>query len=160
MSFCGKARWLGLSTLGCVVLEACASTTVERRPRFESEEAEVFHSARSTLADGSTETDQLSDEDVLLVLRAHKVDINSCRAQHPTPDGVVGMLTVELVVLGTGHISQVRVQPPEARELPVASCVTESVRRWIFPSFAGRPLSMDFAVKIGPPEPPMHIRYR
>lgn len=93
--------------------------------------------------------EQLDDADVLRILRAHKNDINACRDKQAKEDpNLEGVMTVNFVLLKGGTTSQHTVSPDKFKGSVVAKCVVGSVKGWVFPKFAGRPMPIDFPVTV------------
>lgn len=90
--------------------------------------------------------DQLSDEDVLRTLRAHRSDVDSCRSTaEPSLEGVV---TVSFLVHGDGRVSNVKMSPDRFKGTRLETCLLATVQRWTFGKFSGRPVPVDFPVTL------------
>ncbi|MBI4816824.1 MAG: AgmX/PglI C-terminal domain-containing protein [Deltaproteobacteria bacterium] len=91
----------------------------------------------------------LADDDILRELRAHKAELQECLENHRrSGSSVGGRMAVSFMILETGATSEYRVQPEKFVGTQLEGCVFESVRRWRFPSFDGKPMPIDFPLAV------------
>ncbi len=88
---------------------------------------------------------QLDDSDVLGVLRKNRKGVQRCRQK---ADGVSGTMTVKLVISRSGRTGRVTISPSKFKSSDVGKCMTKEVKRWRFPKFSGRPMPLEFPVRI------------
>jgi predicted Zn finger-like uncharacterized protein len=93
---------------------------------------------------------QLEDSDILGELRKHKNAIQSCRQKQSTANaGLEGTMTVTFVIEGNGKTKRHAVEPEKFKTSVVGKCVIDAVKTWTFPKFSGRPMPVDFPVRVG-----------
>lgn len=93
---------------------------------------------------------QLEDSDILGELRKHKAAIQACRQkQSSASSSVEGTLTITFVIEGNGKTKRWEAKPDNLKSSVGAKCVIDSVKTWSFPKFSGRPMPVDFPVRLG-----------
>lgn len=91
----------------------------------------------------------LDDDQILRILRKHGKQIKECRSKQSTADPTLeGVMTVKFLIRKNGRTFNHSVSPSKFSESVVGKCILGSVRGWVFPKFSGRPLPLDFPVKI------------
>ena len=80
----------------------------------------------------------LSKEVIRRVIHQHISEVRYCYEQelNVRPD-LQGRVSVKLVIAPTGAVQAAAVQSSELHNLKVEQCITQSVRRWIFPAPEG-----------------------
>lgn len=134
--------------------EEIVTAPVEERPAV-SEEDELLGGApkKKKLVVEAPASDlpaQLEDSDILGELRKHKAAIQACRQKQAAANpGVEGTMTVTFVIEGNGRTKRWEVEPSNFKSSVVGKCVIDSVKTWNFPKFSGRPMPVDFPVRVG-----------
>lgn len=106
--------------------------------------------ARSAAKADPALPEQLEDSDIFRVLRQHKSEIRKCRKRQKEVDpNLEGVMKVKFTIQKTGRTSSHTVSPDKFSSSVVGKCVLASVRNWRFPRFTGRPLPLDFPVRMG-----------
>ena len=94
--------------------------------------------------------EQLSDAEIFRVLRKNKKDIRRCQSEQRSADpSVEGVMSVKFTILRNGRTDKHHVEPGRFQGTVLADCVITSLRKWRFPQFSGRPLRLDFPVRMG-----------
>lgn len=90
---------------------------------------------------------QLSDGEILGVLRSHAPGIRQCVvAQLAEAPGSSGKIKVSLVIRNDGLPTRIEVSPKEYEQTVIAECVRAEVATWRFPAFEGPLQPIDFPV--------------
>ncbi len=92
---------------------------------------------------------QLTDTDVLGVLRANRRAIRNCLLAHrASTSSLEGQMKVKLLIRKSGAASRVSVSPANFRESDVGRCVAREVKTWRFGAFNGPSMPVDFPVTV------------
>jgi hypothetical protein len=106
-------------------------------------------SPRSGLPESSSpiqQTNGLSEEQILEVLRSHKDEVRGCLEREPL-EAAEPEMKVSLTIQNDGSTSRIQVAPEELRSLPLGQCIITAVSAWTFPAFSGPPQPIDFPVR-------------
>jgi hypothetical protein len=146
----GIARQAVLERHGCpcgdAAPEPLAAPTPPEAP--EPREALTYVPRRTVEVDESLPR-QLTDSDVLGVLREHRVAIRNClRAHQASTSNLEGEMKVKLLIPRSGRATRVSVSPARFRASVVGQCVAREVKTWRFPAFSGPWMPIDFPVTV------------
>jgi hypothetical protein len=124
-----------------LVFVACVRATP--KASFEDEESTVDHRPPPP-----PDPDKLEDWEILEVMRAHKGEIEECRARYPRSSECGVVLTVALRIVKTGTVSDIRVTPERFAGEEIGRCLVASVEKWRFRAFATGSMPLDFPVTL------------
>lgn len=92
---------------------------------------------------------QLEDSDILGVMRHHTEAIKACHQKQKSADPALeGVMTVNFVIEGNGKTKRWAVSPDKFKSALIGKCVIDAVKGWTFPAFSGRPMPVDFPVRV------------
>jgi predicted Zn finger-like uncharacterized protein len=92
---------------------------------------------------------QLEDSDILGVMRKNGESIKNCLTkQHSADPSLEGVMTVNYIIEGSGQTKRWTVTPDKFKTAVIGKCVIDAVKTWRFPQFSGRPMPVDFPVRV------------
>ncbi|MBI2378682.1 MAG: zinc-ribbon domain-containing protein [Deltaproteobacteria bacterium] len=104
---------------------------------------------RPVVEDSDAVPSQLAEDDILRELRKHKDEIRDCiEKQRRSDPRLEGKMTMKFVLLNSGRTSEHNVQPVKFDGSVLGKCIVDSVRKWRFPKFSGKPMPIEFPVSL------------